>query len=199
MKMFGKDFDEKCVKKIVYTAVFGALAFWFVFRFVMVALESKMDVFNPERDKNANGILVETVTVAKESGYINVPIAVNNNRAFVSGIKKSRLHAGQGIGDGKIVSVSGGLDLDSGMYVVKTAGVSDGVNNVAVPFDCYFVPVYAVQNGHIMVVDNSVATVQKVDVVAQDSENACVQGGLNDGDVVILSRVDAGQKLRIQK
>lgn len=197
--MFGKDFDEKRVKKIVYTVVFGALVFWFVFRFVMVALESKMDVFNPERDRNANGILVETVTVEKKLGYINVPIAVNNNRAFVSGIKKSRLHAGQKIGDGKIVSVSDGLDLDSGMYVVKTTGASDGVNNVAVPFDCYFVPVYAVQNGRVMVADNSVAAVREVDVIAQDSENACIQGGLSDGDIVILSRVDAGQKLRVQK
>lgn len=199
MKIFGKDFDEKRVKKIIYTAVFGALIFWFVFRVVMIALESKMDVFNPERDKNQNGLLVETVTVAKTPGYINVPIAVNENRAYVSGIKKSKLRAGQKVGDGKIISVSDNLDLDTGMYIVKTGGVANGVNNVAVPYDCYFIPVYAVQNGRVMVADNSVAVAREVDVVAQDSENACVQHGLNDGDVVVLSRVDVGQKLKIKK
>ena len=199
MKILGKKFDDKKVKKIVYTAVFGALVFWFVFRFVMIALESKMDVFNPEREKNANGLLVETVIVAEKSGNINVPIAVNKNRAYVSGIKKAKLRAGQSSGDGKIVSVSESLDLDTGMYVVKTDGVADGVNNVLVPFDCYWVPVYAVQNGHVMVVNDSVAESRDVSVIAQDSENACIRDGLSDGDIVVLSRVDEGQKLKIQK
>lgn len=199
MKIFGKNFDDKKVKKIVYTAVFGALAFWFVFRFVMVALESKMEVFNPIREQNENGILVKTITVAKKTGDINVPIAVSKNRAYVSGAKKSKLRTGQKVGDGKIVYVSENIDLDTGMFVIKTSGVADGVNNVAVPFDCYFIPVYAVQNGRVMVAVDYVAESRDVIIESQDSENACIRRGLSDGDIVILSRVDAGQKLKVKE
>ena len=60
MRIFGRKFDDKKVKKNVYTAVLVALIIWFVYRFIMVAIESRMTVFNPVRDAGQNGTPIET-------------------------------------------------------------------------------------------------------------------------------------------
>lgn len=196
MKIFGRDFDDNKIKKNVYTAVFVVLVGWFIFRFVMVAIESRMVVFNPVRDANKNGTLVETIVATKKSGTINFPIAITNNRAYVSGLARGKLHAGQQIsGGGEILYVSDSLDLDSGMYVVKTRGAVDGVNDVMIPCNGYYIPVYAVRDGQIMVEKLGVATSRAVNVLAQDSSLACVADGISDGDVVILSKVSNNQKV----
>lgn len=196
MRIFGRKFDDKKVKKNVYTAVFAALIAWFIYRFVMVAIESRMVVFNPVRDANKNGTIVETIVANKKSGTIDFPIAIKNNRAYVSGRARAKLRAGQNIsGGGTIVSVSGTLDLDSGMYVVQTRGARDGVNNVQIPCNGYFVPVYAVRDGVVMIEKSGVAVSQNVNVAAQDSSVACISGGINDGDIVILSKVSNNQKV----
>lgn len=196
MKLFGRDFNDKKLKKNVYTAVFVVLVGWFIYRFVMVAIESRMVVFNPVRDANKNGTLVETIVVNNKNGVINFPIAIKNNRAYVSGRARAKLRAGQKIADGgTITSVSDSLDYDSGMYVVKTRGANDGVNNVEIPCNGYFIPVYAVREGVVMVEKSGVAEPVVVNVVAQDSEFACVSGGIGDGDVVILSKVSNNQKV----
>jgi hypothetical protein len=198
MNIFGKKFDDKKVKKIIYTAVLAVLVIWFVFRFVMVALESRMDVFNPMRDESRNGTLVEYVTVKKQSGTIGIPISVQNNRAYVSGARRAKLRVGQKIGDGAITYVSSSLDLDSGMYVVKTRGVSDGINNAEIDLNCYFVPAYAVHDSLVFVADLGIARAQKVIVSAIDSDMACISDGIKDGDKVIISHVTDGQKINIK-
>lgn len=198
MSVFGKKFEDKKVKKMLYTAVFAVLALWFIFRFVMVAIESRMDVFNPMRDQGENGTLVEYVTAAKQNGRIGVPISVQNNRAYVSGARRAKLRAGQKIGDGVISYVSSALDLDSGMYVVKTRGVSDGINNAEIDLNCYFIPAYAVHDGVVMIADaENVARAHNVKVVATDSDVACISDGINDGDKVIISHVTDGQKINV--
>lgn len=198
MNVFGKKFDDKKVKKIIYTAVLAVLVIWFVFRFVMVALESRMDVFNPMRDESRNGTLVEYVTVKKQSGTIGIPISVQNNRAYVSGARRAKLRVGQKIGDGAITYVSSSLDLDSGMYVVKTRGVSDGINNAEIDLNCYFVPAYAVHDSLVFVADSGIARAQKVIVSATDSDMACISDGIKDADKVIISHVTDGQKINIK-
>jgi len=198
MKIMNKKFDSNKIKKIVYTAVFVALVFWFVFRFVMVAMESKMNVFNPMRDETANGTLVEYVTAQKQTGTVAVPISVQNNRAFVSGARRAKLRVGQKVGDGVITYVSSSLDLDSGMYVVKTRDVNDGINNVEINFSCYFVPAFAVRDGVVMVAESGSAHARNVTVVATDSDVACVSDGISDGDKVIVSRISDGQKINIK-
>ena len=198
MNIMNKNFDDKKIKKIVYTAVFIALVFWFVFRFVMVAIESRMDVFNPKRNENKNGILVEYITVQKQIGTVGVPISVQNNRAYVSGARRAKLQSGQKIGDGVISYVSSSLDLDSGMYVVKTRNVSDGINYAKIELNCYFVPAYAVRGGFVMVAESNVARMRSVTVVASDSDVACISDGVTDGDKIIISHVSDGQKINIQ-
>ena len=198
MKFFGKKFDDKKTKKIIYTAVFGVLALWFVFRFVMVAIESHMDVFNPMRDENANGTLVEYVTAKKQNGIIGIPVSVQNNRAYVSGARRKKLRAGQKIGDGVISYVSSSLDLDSGMYVVKTRGVADGITNAEIDLNCFFVPAYAVHDGVIFIAESGIARARTVTVVSSDSDIACVSDGIQDGDKIVISHVNVGQKINIQ-
>lgn len=196
MKIFGREFDDKKLKKNLYTAVLVVLVGWFVYRFVMVAIESRMVVFNPVRDANKNGTLVETLVAKKQDGTINFPIVIKNNRAYVSGIMRAKLRSGQNISEGgTITSVSGSLDFDSGMYVVQTRGANDGVNNIQIPCSGFYIPVYAVRDGVVMVEKSGVAVSQNVNVTAQDSDIACVSGGINDGDVVILSKVSNNQKV----
>ncbi|MBR6363988.1 MAG: hypothetical protein IKS08_02765 [Alphaproteobacteria bacterium] len=200
MKIFGKNYDDKKVKKIVYTAVFVAIILWFVYRFIMVAIESRMTVFNPIRDANKNGTLVETITAERQNGIINIPIAITNNRAYVSYGTRSKVRAGQNIsGGGTIASVSSSLDFDSGMYVVQTRGAQDGVQNVLVQCDGFFIPVYAVRDEVVMIADSGVAHAQNVSVVAQDSDMACISDGIKNGDVVVLSKVSNNQKINVNK
>ena len=196
MKIFNRKFDDKKLNKNVYMAVLVVLVCWFVYRFVMVAIESRMVVFNPVRDANQNGTLVETIIADKKDGVINFPIAIQNNRAYVSNRARAKLRAGQQIsGGGTIIYVSNSLDYNSGMYVVKTNGANDGVNNVQIPCNGYFVPVYAVRDGAVMVEKSGVAKSVVVNVVDQDSKFACISDGLGDGDVVILSKVSDNQKV----
>jgi len=196
MKIFNRKFDDKKLKKNVYTAVLVVLVCWFVYRFVMVAIESRMVVFNPVRDANQNGTLVETIVADRKDGVINFPIAVKNNRAYVSNRARSKLRVGHKIaGGGTVAYVSNSLDYDSGMYVVKTNGAKDGVNNVEIPCNGYFIPVYAVRDGAVMVEKLGVAKSVVVNLVNQDSKFACISGGLGDGDVVILSKVSENQKV----
>ena len=196
MKIFGRNFDDKKTKKNLYTAVFVVLVAWFIYRFVMVAIESRMVVFNPVRDANKNGILVETIIANKKDGVINFPIAIKNNRAYVSGNARAKLRTGQKIvGGGTVVYVSSSLDYDSGMYVVKTNGANDGVNNIQIPCSGYFIPVYAVREGVVMVEKSGSAESVAVNVLNQDSEFACISDGIGDGDIVILSKVSNNQKV----
>ena len=196
MKIFGKIYDDKKVKKIIYAAGVAVLIGWFVFRFVMVIIENHRFVFNPVRDANKNGTFVETVVAKRQNGIIRIPLAVKNNRAFVSANRLGKLKTGQKIGNGKITSVSKTIDFEYGMYVVKTSGVTDGVNWVEIPENCFFVPVYAVRGASVMVLQSGVAVPQGVVISTQDADNACISSGLNNGDVIILSKVDSETKVK---
>lgn len=199
MKIFGKNYDDKKVKKIAYTAVYVAIAFWFVFRFVMVAIESRMVVFNPIRVAQSDGVIVETMAAQQTDDVIKIPIDVKNNRAYVSGEYRNKLRVGQKIDDGEIVSVSSGLDFDTGMYAVRTRGVQDGLRFVSVREKGFFVPAYVVRDGSVMVVESGVAVARKVNVIGQDTDKACVNGDIKDGDMIILSKVASGQKIKMSK
>ncbi|MBO4745999.1 MAG: hypothetical protein J5613_02940 [Alphaproteobacteria bacterium] len=198
MKIFGKNYDDKKVKKIVYTAIYVAIALWFVYRFVMVAVESRMDVFNPIRVAQSDGVLVETMVAKRQDDFIKIPIDIKNNRAYVSGDSYNNLKAGQKVESGEIISVSSSIDLDTGMHVVRTRGAGDGVRYVSIKKNGYFVPLYAVRNGSVMVKDGETAVARNITIVAKDSEYACVVGDLQDGDVIILSKVTAGQKINVK-
>ena len=198
MKIFGKKFNDKKVKKNVYTAVLGVLILWFIYRFVMVAIESRMDVFNPVRDAEQKGIVVETIVVEQKTGIIKTPLSVENNRAYVSAGHRRGLKVGQKVGDGEIVYVANSLDLDTGMYIVKTKNVDDGVAFAEAECNGFFVPTYAVREGVIMRAESGVVAAVPVNVNAGDSDFSCVTGDIKDGDIIVLSKVVSGQKINVQ-
>lgn len=199
MKKITSYLENPRAKKFFSIAVIVAVALWFVFRFVMVALESRMSVFNPIREIKQSGAIVETVVAQQSDGIINIPIDIKNNRAYVSGIYQNKLRAGQKVGTGVVVSVSSNLDLDTGMYVVRTRGVADGLHNVQVKLKGYFLPAYVVRDNVVLVLDSDVAVARDVKISGQDLETVCVSGGISDGDIVISSKVNAGQKVRVKK
>ena len=105
---------------ILVVATFG-------YRFYSVARENNFDVFNIARVNAANGTPVVVLEMQKTDGILLEPITIKNNRAFVSGKRVNMFHAGQKIGNCKIVSVSKNIDLDTGMHVIKTSNCSDGL------------------------------------------------------------------------
>ena len=187
------------IKKILSIICIACLISWVVFRFAAIGAERGRNVFNPSRYDAANGIPVESITVEKHQQVLKEPIAVNNNKAFVSGSRIGRFAAGQKVENGKIVSVSKNLDLDTGMHVIKTKGVSDGLHYAEYQNVGYLVPVYAVKGDKVFVAKDGKAVLQDVTIIRQDADNALITSGLNDGDDVILSKVEDGQKIRLEK
>ncbi len=199
MKILGKNFDDKKTKKFLYTAVLGVLAIWFIYRFIMVAIESHMVVFNPVRDAGQNGIAVDTIVAEQKIGVIKTPLSVENNRAYVSGAHRRGLKVGQKVGGGEITYVANNLDLDTGMYIVKTKNVDDGVVFAESECNGFFIPTYAVRESQIMRAESGVAVSVSVNINAADSDFSCVSGDIHDGDIIVLSKVSAGQKMNVQK
>lgn len=172
---------------------------WVVFRFAAVASESSRHVFNASRVAIDQGMPIEAIVVTRIDGVLREPIAVENNRALVSGARVEKLRAGQKIGDGKIVSVSRKIDYDTGMHVVRTSGVSDGLQFAEISGNGFYVPISAIKNNTLMVVEDGVATTRDVVIAAQDAQTAHITSGLNDGDRVILSHVQDGAKVKVIK
>ena len=113
-------------------------------------------------------------------------------------MRVDKLQPGQRVDDGEIVSVSRDIDLNTGMHIVRTRGVSDGLHYAEYQTDGYFIPLYAVNNGVVMLDVDGIATPRDVDVLRSDAQTALVSG-LADGDIVILSQIDAGDRVQIIK
>lgn len=186
-------------RKITAIAGVCVMVLWVAFRFTMIGIEHARPVFNAARDAAENGVPVVTMTVTRSAGDLREPIAIKNNRAYVSSGRVNKFGVGQHVGDGVIVSVAGGIDLDSGMYVIRTRGVADGLQYAKYRATGYFVPVDAINNNVVMVADGDVARARTVRVGRQDAENALVESGLQDGDIVILTHVSDGDKIQIKK
>lgn len=199
MEKIAENLKTTKMKRFFTILLIAVLVGWVIFRFAAVASENSRHVFNAARVAIDQGTPIETITVSRTDGVLREPIAVKNNRALVSGARVEKLRAGQKIGDGKIVSVSRNIDYDTGMHVVRTSGVSDGLQFAEISGNGYYVPVSAIENGVVMVVDGDVADARHVTVAAQDASVAYITGGLNDGDRVILSHVNPGTKVRVIK
>ncbi|MBQ8686407.1 MAG: hypothetical protein IJ517_01450 [Alphaproteobacteria bacterium] len=199
MEKIQKTLATKRFKKFIYISLIAVLVGWVIFRFAAVASENARYVFNASRIAADAGAPVTAIEMSRKSGVLYEPLAIQNNRAYVSADRAARLKAGQKIGNGKIVSVSSNLDYDTGMYVVRTTGVSDGLQFAEYTATGYFVPLHAISNGAVMVVQDGTAHVRQIQIARQDSENAYVSSGLSDGDVVILSSVKSGEKVQIRK
>lgn len=186
-------------KKRMYIALVIILAGWVLFRFTVIGAQNRLQVYNPSRVAASDGVPVSVMEMHAAPGVIHEPLTVKNNRAYVSGARARLLRAGMPVADGEIVSVSSNIDLDTGMHVVTTRGVADGMHTAMFRANGYFVPVYAVDNGSVFVVRDGMAHRVPVTVSRQDLDTAYITSGLHDGDVVILSRVADGAKVKVQK
>ena len=199
MEKIAENLKTKKMKQFFTILTIAILIGWVVFRFAAVASENSRHVFNAARVAIDQGMPIEAITVSRTDGVLREPIAVKNNRALVSGTRVVKLRAGQKIGNGTITSVSRKIDYDTGMHVVRTSGVADGLQFAEISSNGFYLPVSAIENNTVMVVEDGVATVRNVVINAQDANMAQITSGLNDGERVILSRVQDGTKVKVIK
>lgn len=184
------------MKKYAYIFTAVALVGWVAFRFAAIGSENERYVFNAARVAADVGAPVQVLEAQNETNVLREPLHVKNNRAYVSGNRVEKFKVGQKVGDGKIVSVSNRLDLDTGMYVIRTQGVSDGLQYVEATGTGIFVPAYAVNNNAVMVAVNGIAQKRDVTVKDRDPENVLITAGLKDGEKVIISTITDGAKVK---
>ena len=196
MKKLQDLIKDRKSKHIFYIALVVIMVGWVIFRFAIIASENNRSVFNASRNAMTHGAPVETLVAENKAGVIYEPLAIKNNRAYVTAERAKKLKAGQTVGDGKITYVSKNIDLDTGMFVVKTKNVENGLQFAEFTADGFFVPLYAIKNNSVFVIENNVAVARDIEIANQDSENAYIVSGLNDGDIVILSNINAGTKVK---
>jgi hypothetical protein len=199
MDKIQKVLQKKKFKHAFFIALVAIMTCWVIFRFAAFSAENRRYVFNASRVAMDVGMPVETMTVQVASGTLYEPLDIKNNRAYVSGERAEKLRAGQKIENGKIAYVSKSLDLNTGMFLVRTSGVSNGLHFAEFTTDGIFVPLYAIADNSVFVVENGVAVARDVVIARQDSEHAYIKSGLNTGDIVILSNVQSGDKVKINK
>ncbi len=187
------------MKKYGYIAIAILLMGWFVYRFVSVAAESKRYIYNSQRVEIETGIPIDVVILENKTDVLKTPLYVLDNTGLVSGSRIDLFESGEKIGDGKIVQVNKTIDLDTGMHIVKTVGVKDGLNYAQKELTGFFVPVNSVFDDHIFVVENGLASKKQVFVISKDANFAVITGDIQDGDILILSKVSENEKVNVKK
>lgn len=186
-------------KTVIYTVFIAIVVCLFVGRFYAVSQENNFEVFNIIRHNAQNGVPVYVLNMEKTDGILYEPLTINNNRAYVSGARLGYFKAGQKVGNCKVASVSHNIDLDTGMHVVRTAGCKNGLQYAENKKNGFYVPVSALRGSSVYVVEDGIAQLREVVIENRDMENALIKSGINSGDVVILSNVKNGDKVKIEK
>lgn len=186
-------------KNIFYIVVLAIVFIWIIYRFTMVYIENNLHVYNIARENLSKGVVIDTLVMHKQNGSLFFPINVKNNKIFVPGNQIKNFKVGQNLGNCKIVHISSDVDLDTGVYVIQTAGCIDGLQYVELKYDGYFVPVYAIKNNSVMIVQNGIAVKKNIVVKNIDLKNAVVESGIEDGDIVILTSIPEFKKVKILK
>lgn len=198
MKKIQDLIKDRKSKHIFYIALVVIMVGWVIFRFAVIASENNRSVFNASRNAMTHGAPVETLVAENKAGVIYEPLAIKNNRAYVTAERAKKLKPGQKVGQGKITYVSNNIDLDTGMFLVRTSGVENGLQFAEFTANGFFIPLYAIQNNTVFIAEKNIAVARDIEIVNQDSENAYIVSGLNDGDIIILSNVNAGTKVKVK-
>ena len=186
-------------KAVIYAIILVLIACAFAHRFYAVSSENNFEVFNIIRNNAENGVPVQVLDMEKTDGVLLEPLTIKNNRGYVTGARLSFFKSGQKIGACRVVSVSHNIDLDTGMHVVKTSGCKDGLQYAENIKNGFYVPVSALHGNAVFVAENGIAQYREVIIENRDSNNALIKSGINAGDVVILSNVQNGEKIKIEK
>ena len=164
-------------------------------RVIHISSENKREVFNADRVAESEGIPVETMLAKVEKSVLREPVAIKNGKIFVSKGRIHKFRPGQTLtSGGKIVSISKTIDMDTGLFAIKTSGDS-GNHFVELEHHGIFVPLSAISNSVITISEKEVATQKQIDVVAADAERAVIKG-LTEGDVIILTKVEPKSKIK---
>ena len=183
------------LRPIAFILAFGIVAWIAVVRIVEIRRENARVVFNPIRDQMERGVPVEVLEVVAGQGTLREPVAVRCGRIFVTEQRVRKFRVGQNIsGGGRITSVSRSVDLGTGLFLIRASG-RDGDHFVMIEYRGVFVPLSAISGLYIMVADAGVAVPRRIEIVAEDASQAVIRG-IPDGELIILTRVDAGTKIR---
>lgn len=186
-------------KNIIYVILCTFFVGWFGYRFYAVANEGNTNVFNIVRNDTEHGTPVTVLEMNQIDGVLYEPITIKNNRGYVTGSRVDLFYNGQNADDCKIISVSKNIDLDTGMYVIKTSKCSDGLKNAENQKRGFYIPTSAVHGNTVYVAEHGVARARDIKIGGRDMQNVLIESGINAGDVVILSDVKNNQKIKIVK
>jgi len=143
-------------------------------RIQQIRREGLQTVNNIARIQAVRGVPKEYVVAVKTTDFLEEPLFIQNGRALVSIGKIRKFEAGQEIkgADAKIISISGNIDLDTGMFVVRVSKNITGNFMVLRRFTGFFLPLEA-------------ELPPGARIIAQDSARMVVVG-LSDGDKVVV-------------
>ncbi len=183
------------MKKLIYIFCAIVVTALVAVRVSALGTEKHQYVFNAARIALDTGFSIDSVIAQTTDDVLSVPIHINSNRGYIAHARLAEFAPGMKIGDGEIISVSDKIDLDTGLYIVRTRNVKNGLQMAEKRMSGIYIPVAAIIGDKVMVCDDGVARVRAITVIGADENNAVV-AGLNDGDVVILSHVSDGDKVK---
>jgi len=198
LEIIEKILNIKLTKKNIILGVIIFVSLLSLFRIISFGIEKARSVFNISRNNIEFGIPVNVYAIKEEVNYLKEPLFIKNNKTFISIKRIYKFKVGQKIGNGEIIFVSRNINLDTGMCIIKTKNVEDGINYVEMERKGFFIPIYALYKNKVFLLKNGRAIETKVDIIDKDSSSALVKG-LDDGDIVILSKVENNQKVKISE
>jgi hypothetical protein len=161
-------------KKIIIFISILSLSFIVGYRVRQIRKEGDAVVHNITRIHRDSGAPREYVIAKKTTDVLSEPLFVQNGRALVSAGRIRKFAVGDKIRgkDAQITYISQGIDLDTGMFVVRVSGNISGNVFVQKKHTGFFLPADArLPDG--------------ARVIARDNERMVVVG-LKDGDRVIV-------------
>ena len=183
-------------KKKLYTYIAAIIAVAFIYRFIKVGMEKFEVILCPQREFIKNGKQVDILEIKKEISFIKVPLTVKDNTAYIPQNKLNLFFKNQKIENGgEIVVVNKKLDLDTGMYKLKTKDVMDGLNYALIEKEGFFIPTDAIDENKVYIKENGKAVVKNITVVMRD-ENIALVDGVTDGNILITSKITDGEKIK---
>lgn len=185
-------------KKDIIFCVIIFVSLLSLIRLVIFGIEKTRSVFNIYRNNIEFGVPVNIYEIKEQVNYLKEPLFIKNNKTFVSIKRIHKFKPRQKIGVGEIIFVSKNINLDTGMCSIKTKNVEDGINYVEIEKNGFFVPIYAIHKNKVFILKDNKAVETDVEVIDRDSSNALVKG-LNNGDIIILSKVENNQKVKISE
>ena len=194
-----KKLNTRKSKNIIYMIIIFSVVAVFGYRFFRIYQEHSFKVFNIIRVNKDSGTPIEILKMEKKNGILYEPLTIKNNRAFVSGARVNIFKPGQKSGNCKIVSVSHNIDLDTGMHIIRTQNCPNGLQYIEKEKVGFYIPTSAINGNTVYVVKGDIAEMREIKIADRDAQKALIQSGIEDGDIVILSKVKNNEKIKFEK